>query len=46
MIPRTKLSCKGSQMPCNLVNFISVNRESQVGGDGSRGRTQEQERKE
>jgi len=27
----TRLRRKRSQMPCNLVNFISVNRESEVG---------------
>jgi len=35
-IPRIRLRCKRSQMPCNIVNFISVNRESEVG----RGRQQ------
>ena len=29
-IPRTRLRCKQSHMPCNLVNFISVNWESEV----------------
>jgi len=31
MIPRTRLRREWSQMPCNLVNFILVNRESEVG---------------
>jgi len=36
----TRLRCKRSQMPCNIVNFISVNRESEVG----RGRQQGEEK--
>jgi len=31
MIPRMRLKHKQSQMPRNLVNFISVNWESEVG---------------
>ena len=33
----TRLRCKRSQMPCNLVNFISVNWESEVGRGQQRG---------
>ena len=38
-IPRARVRCKRSQMPCSLVNFISVNRESEAG----RGRQQGEE---
>ena len=37
----TRLRRKRSHMPCNLVNFNSVNRESEVG----RGRQQGKEKK-
>jgi len=36
-IPRTRFRHKRSQMPCNLVNFILVNRESEVGRGWQRG---------
>jgi len=40
-----RLRCKQSQMPCNLVNFISLNGESEVGWGQQRGMTQERKKK-
>jgi len=44
-IPRTRLRCKWSQMLCNLVNFISVNWQSEVWWGRQPGGRDEKERK-
>jgi len=41
----TRLRRKRSHMPCNLVNFVSVNRESEVGRGWQRGGGQDETEK-